>query len=416
MDKNVLKNKKFKKTTISINSLKENSSEQFKEILRLAYDPDTKIEESWVLNCLDLVSSKKNGTIVLPCNLFVTKKKNEITFKFKNMKRIFLIYILLFLLALALSGYSAYIYFYNNKVNIDIDGDGIPDLNIDINNDGKPDVDIDTNGDGKPDLNISYKGNRMAVFNIDTDGDRKPDTNLVTKAKKGKACKLNCDTNGDGWPDLNLDKDGDGKADFDIDTNGDGVPDLNVDTTGNGKCNLMCDEDGDGKCDNNCIGAPDTNSKGQTNNETTLPEINNNGPSSNVTTTGGLEINYDKIAPTEKVLPDDMNGSKPIPSRTFTIKNTSSYPIYYRLSWEVYENTFVTENLKYSLTSTNGGAKKDFETVPKNNIDVARNILIPANSTQVYTLSFRFVGINAEQNIDQNRTFDGLIKAYYDEY
>ncbi len=59
--------------------------------------------------------------------------------------------------------------------NIDVNGDGKPDLNIDVNGDGTPDVNLDTNGDGKPDVNI--------------------------------------DTNGDGKPDVNIDKDGDGKAD-----------------------------------------------------------------------------------------------------------------------------------------------------------------------------------------------------------
>ena len=75
----------------------------------------------------------------------------------------------------------------NGMCNIDIDGDGKPDINIDTDGDGKPDVNIDKDGDGKPDLNV------------DTNGDGKPD--------------LNIDTNGDGKPDKNIDKDGDGKVD-----------------------------------------------------------------------------------------------------------------------------------------------------------------------------------------------------------
>ncbi|HBG8586040.1 hypothetical protein QQO80_14355, partial [Clostridioides difficile] len=38
--------------------------------------------------------------------------------------------------------------------NIDIDGDGKPDINIDTDGDGKPDINIDTDGNGKPDINI----------------------------------------------------------------------------------------------------------------------------------------------------------------------------------------------------------------------------------------------------------------------
>ena len=40
------------------------------------------------------------------------------------------------------------------EVNVDVDGDGIPDINIDTNGDGIPDVNIDTDGDGEPDINI----------------------------------------------------------------------------------------------------------------------------------------------------------------------------------------------------------------------------------------------------------------------
>ena len=43
----------------------------------------------------------------------------------------------------------------NLPPNVDIDGDGIPDINIDIDGDGIPDVNVDKDGDGVPDLNIS---------------------------------------------------------------------------------------------------------------------------------------------------------------------------------------------------------------------------------------------------------------------
>ena len=39
-------------------------------------------------------------------------------------------------------------------INIDIDGDGIPDIDIDSDGDGIPDVNVDNDGDGKPDENI----------------------------------------------------------------------------------------------------------------------------------------------------------------------------------------------------------------------------------------------------------------------
>ncbi len=44
-------------------------------------------------------------------------------------------------------------------VNVDIDGDGKPDINIDVDGDGIPDVNIDTDGDGIPDYKIDADGN-----------------------------------------------------------------------------------------------------------------------------------------------------------------------------------------------------------------------------------------------------------------
>ena len=123
------------------------------------------------------------------------------------------------------------------NVNIDLNGDGIPDLNIDNNGDGIPDVNIDINGDGKPDLNIDNDGDGIPDTNIDINGDGKPDINI--------------DNNGDGIPDVNIDINGDGKPDINIDTNGDGSPDVNIDINGDGKPDVNIDTDGDGVPDTN---------------------------------------------------------------------------------------------------------------------------------------------------------------------
>ena len=91
------------------------------------------------------------------------------------------------------------------EVNIDVDGDGIPDINIDTNGDGIPDVNIDTDGDGEPDINID----------TDNTGEWKPSSEGGNKDKIWK-------------PDSNVDK-GNGELGTDrrepIDEDGDGVDD-----------------------------------------------------------------------------------------------------------------------------------------------------------------------------------------------
>lgn len=91
-------------------------------------------------------------------------------------------------------------------VNVDVDGDGIPDINIDTDGDGTPDVNVDTDGDGKPDVNIDTDGT----------GEWKPSSEGGNEDKIWK-------------PDTNIDK-GDGDptgTDYrePIDEDGDGVDD-----------------------------------------------------------------------------------------------------------------------------------------------------------------------------------------------
>ena len=192
-------------------------------------------------------------------------------------------------------------------INIDSDGDGKSDLNIDTDNDGQPDlnlvilkksdwkptecvkqdidngileeyctgtsvkakINVDTDGDGIPNINIDNKGDFKPHINIAKDGTT-PSVNIVEihewKPKKdyksGKFTfdslgkgeikpEINIDTDGDGLPDVNVDLDGDGEPDINIDVDGDGIPDIDIDGDGDGIPDVNVDTDGDGKPDEN---------------------------------------------------------------------------------------------------------------------------------------------------------------------
>ena len=191
-------------------------------------------------------------------------------------------------------------------LNIDSDGDGKPDLNIDTDNDGKPDlnlvilkksdwkptkcvkadpdnnileeyctgtsvkavVNVDTDGDGIPNINIDNQGDFKPHINIFKDH-QNPITNIAimhswkpikdykqtnfTYDSVGKEIKpsINIDSDSDGRPDINIDLDGDNVPDINIDSNGDGIPDINIDSDGDGKPDVNVDTDGDGKADEN---------------------------------------------------------------------------------------------------------------------------------------------------------------------
>ena len=179
-----------------------------------------------------------------------------------------------------------------DNLNIDVDGDGTPDINIDTNNDGTPDINIDTDNDWEPNINIDTDNTgvwKPSSEGGNKDGIWKPDTNMDIKGdghseesyyrpaididgdgiddnwKPNKNVEygednfhydtynpnINIDTDGDGTPDINIDIDGDGVPDVNIDTNGDNNPDVNVDVDGDGIPDINIDTDGDGKPDIN---------------------------------------------------------------------------------------------------------------------------------------------------------------------
>ena len=333
---------------------------------------------------------------------------NELNNK-KRKKSIWWTVFLTILLLISIAGatYFALRYFNYKDLNKDIDGDGIVDINIDINKDLKADINIDTNGNNKPNLNIDYKGNRKAIFNIDTDGDGIADSNLVNDATGGKQCSINCDIDGDGWPDINIDLDGDGIADTDIDTNNDGIADLNIDLNGDGLCDVMCDTDNDNECDNNCI-KTQYNGKGTGSSTKTGTEKTDAGSAMLlIRYTDGETVNVYNLVPDDQPLQEGETITKPL--KTFTIENLSNYSVEYSLKWKVLKNTFTTNNLQYKVESTNGGINLDYQAAPKNEVYIAEKVVIPARSTQKYTISFNLKGTGSNQNIDQAKEFQGLI-------
>ncbi len=387
--------------------------ELVKKTLNIMYEEKFNISRSMILKVIKLTFAKDDDYLYLANKLSVEKEKNKLTFKFqkRGSRKMLIVLLSLSLFAgLVSATYSGLILLEKAKLNIDIDGDGIPDINIDIDGDGIPDINIDLNKDKKPDMNIDYKGNLQAIFSLDTNGDGKPDFNLVNDAttpEKLKACKLNCDLDGDGWPDLNIDLDGDGIPDIDIDTDGDGVADLNLDLNGDMLCDVMCDTTGDMTCDTNCI--------------ETEGYIKRSGPSSirgdqqNNVDTGYLTIIYEDNESfiIKDLHPDDQPGvANKLAEKKFKVINSSIYTVAYKLSWRDVENTFISDNFMYKIESNNKGYNMDdFITAPREDMEITTFILIPPNTTQDYSVYFKIKGQNEEQNYDQNKVFKGYIKV-----
>ena len=319
--------------------------------------------------------------------------------------------IIVFLSALG-STYSyikTYIKTSSSNLNIDTDGDGIPDFNIDFDGDGVCDVNCDTNNDGRVDINIDYMGNRKAIFNLDTDGDGKADTNLINVDINGDGiCDINCDRNNDGRPETNIDFDGDGKAeinidtnndgkpDINIDTNGDGLPDLNIDTDGDLKPDVNVDTNGDGKCDINCIANLENLYSGGC-----QDKIANVTPSYNKKST--LFVSYQKGIDV-KVIPGWSE------TQCFVIKNETDRNIRFNVNWIDVINDFAIDK-SFTYTLKRNGTTIGTYNIPKTNSKLLDGVLIPSNTTYTYEVKYDYHNLPESQDIDQGKTFHFGLEA-----
>lgn len=403
------KNKEFlrNKETINIKEfMLQKSGEQDKLItdtLDKIYEGNVEVTKKHLEKVLNVAFDNKDNETYLPHSLCVKKDGNKLIFAFKKKNTALIILFLLgFLFIAGFATFTGVQFLAKEKLNIDLNGDGIADLNIDLDDDGLCDINCDTNDDGKPDKNIDYRGNRKQIFNVLVENQEKLFNEMNQMDENGK-CKLNCDTNKDGWPDTNIDIDGDGKADLNIDIDNNGLPDLNIDTNGDGVADINIDDDGDGKCDRLCASVSD----------------NKGG----MTTIGGGNVNIDTAAlivafesgadiNVSNLYPDDQNDpdvNTTVPDVKFTIINTTSKALHYNLDWINVENTFTSGNFMTKIFGDNGGYKADWASAPTTNNRFANNIEIPAYTTQNYVLSFKLRGIGTEQNFDQGKTFKGRV-------
>lgn len=403
------KNKEFlrNKETINIKEfMLQKSGEQDKLItdtLDKIYEGNVEVTKKHLEKVLNVAFDNKDNETYLPHSLCVKKDGNKLIFAFKKKNTALIILFLLgFLFIAGFATFTGVQFLAKEKLNIDLNGDGIADLNIDLDDDGLCDINCDTNDDGKPDKNIDYRGNRKPTFNVLVEN---KDTlfNEMNQMDENGKCKLNCDTNNDGWPDTNIDIDGDGKADLNIDIDNNGLPDLNIDTNVDGVADINIDDDGDGKCDRLCASVSD-NKGGMT----TIGggNVNIDTASLIVAFESGADINVSNLYPDDQ---NDPDVNTTVPDVKFTIINTTSKALHYNLDWIKVENTFTSGNFMTKIFGDNGGYKADWASAPTTNNRFANNIEIPAYTTQNYVLSFKLRGIGTEQNFDQGKIFKGRV-------
>lgn len=97
-------------------------------------------------------------------------------------------------------------------------------------------------------------------------------------------------------------------------------------------------------------------------------------------------------------------------TNTFDLENTGDYDTDVDISWDTLTNTFTSDNLVYTLTSTQGDGITTEIKVPTTAGKIT-TVTVPKRTSVTYTLTVTLKDTGAEQNEDQGKTFDGTIKA-----
>ena len=103
-------------------------------------------------------------------------------------------------------------------------------------------------------------------------------------------------------------------------------------------------------------------------------------------------------------------------TKTFTVENTTDEVKYYKIMWNDLVNTFVTDYLTVTITSTNGGANVTKIPISKssvaNDIELVDSVSISGKTTQTYTVTFEYEYTEADQTTDMGKQFSGSIELY----
>ena len=141
-------------------------------------------------------------------------------------------------------------------------------------------------------------------------------------------------------------------------------------------------------------------------------EIEGNVENDNVVLTSGtLRIEYveGQALNAEKIIPG-WTGTK-----TFTVKNTGTLSVNYDIAFENVTNTFIKDEVRYSGTCTsNQEYCSPISEIPIDNKDhfIKEDIIIEANEEHNYTITFKFIDTEANQNYNGQANLSGKISVH----
>ena len=98
-------------------------------------------------------------------------------------------------------------------------------------------------------------------------------------------------------------------------------------------------------------------------------------------------------------------------TKTFTVKNTGTDTVYYKINWQEFYNTITNDELTIKLTCTSSsGTCSGVTEEAAYDRDIKDNIELPTGVTHTYTLTVSFIDTNQNQKENQGKLFSGVLQ------
>ena len=98
-------------------------------------------------------------------------------------------------------------------------------------------------------------------------------------------------------------------------------------------------------------------------------------------------------------------------TKTFTVKNTGTDTVYYKINWQEFNNTITNDELTIKLTCTSSsGTCSGVTEEAAYDRNIKDNIELPTGVTHTYTLTVSFIDTNQNQKENQGKSFSGVLQ------
>ena len=138
----------------------------------------------------------------------------------------------------------------------------------------------------------------------------------------------------------------------------------------------------------------------------TINIVGNDTASSISMDTAGMEITFNNGP--QIVVENIFSGDSF--TKTFTVQNTGTNTAYYDIKVTEVFNTFIKDELVYTLSGTNGGGSVSQTIMPTNDGLLKAKISIAPGVTQTFTLTIRFIETGSNQSYNETASFVGKLQ------